>query len=358
MSDPTVAHITCLDRSATARERISAALSSWPHPPTIDFTRVSFHQADYGQPDFGLDPAVLSTLREAATLIIHNAWKVDFNHSLHTFEAIHIRGVRNLIDFSVASPLRPRIVFISSVSSVGNWRATDATMMKVPDTVPSTLVSAQPMGYAESKAVAEHILDAAARVSGMDLVILRVGQIAGPVGPDNGATWNETEWFPLLLKTAQTTGMIPYEQALGCVDWVPVDMLASAVWDLATVSRPHPKVSADVFHLVNPAPRSWKELLPVIRCGLGLGSALKKVSMQEWIAELEKTALSDKDAVAARPAVKILEFFREFNKGHGINGDGGPVLSTEKATRSSKTLRSLAPVQDEWVARWIVDLGF
>lgn len=358
VADPTVAHITCLDRSATAKDRISTALSSWRHPPTIDFARVSFHQADYSQPDFGLDPALLSTLREAATLIIHNAWKVDFNHSLHTFEAVHIRGVRNLIDFSAGSPLHPRIVFISSISSVGNWRATDEKTTNVPETLPPTLAVAQPMGYAESKAVAEHILDASGHVSGVDSLILRVGQIAGPVGLENGATWNETEWFPLLLKTAQTTSMIPDSQALGCVDWVPVDVLASAVWELATVSRADSDVSAEVFHLVNPTPRSWKELLPVVGTGLGLGSALKEVSMKEWVAELEKTTLSDKDAVAARPAVKILEFFRGVDERHGITGDGGSVFSTQAATQSSQTLRSLGPVQGEWVTKWIVDLGY
>lgn len=78
---------------------------------------------------------MLSKLRQTANLIIHNAWKVDFNHSLETFEAVHIRGVRNLIDFSVAGPLRPRIVFISSISAVGNWRtaAQDPKATMVPE---------------------------------------------------------------------------------------------------------------------------------------------------------------------------------------------------------------------------------
>lgn len=357
VSDPTVSHITCLDRSATAKDRVSAALSLWPHPPSVDFSRVSFFQADYSQPDFGLDPAVLSRLLEEATLIIHNAWKVDFNHSLHTFEAVHIRGVRNLVDLSARSSLRPRIIFISSISSVGNWHAADPNLVKIPEVMPDTLAAAQAMGYAESKAVAEHVLEAAARTSGVDARILRVGQIAGPVGAENGAKWNETEWFPLLLKTAKTTRMIPGGRSLGSVDWVPVDVLASAVWELATLSRPDGHASAQVFHLINPTPRSWEEFLPVIRDGLELGSALKEVSMKDWIAELERTSMSDKDAVATRPAVKILEFFKEVEARHGVTGDGESKFSTEAAASSSTTFGKLGPVQYAWVQKWILDLG-
>lgn len=40
VSDPTVVQVTCLDRSANAKDRISNALSSWPHPPSIDPARV------------------------------------------------------------------------------------------------------------------------------------------------------------------------------------------------------------------------------------------------------------------------------------------------------------------------------
>lgn len=361
VSDPTVVQITCLDRSDNAKDRISSALSSWPHPPSIDSTRVSFYHADYSQQDFGLHPAVLSELRQTANLIIHNAWKVDFNHSLETVEAVHIRGVRNLIDFSAASRLRPRIVFISSISSVGNWRTEDPEITRIPESLPPTLAVSQPMGYAESKAVAEHVLDAGAHSSGIDVCILRVGQISGPVGPENGATWNETEWFPLLLKTAKTTGMIPDGQALGSVDWVPIDVLASAVWDLATTTRADPGngfASSEVFHLVNPTPRPWDELLPAVHAGLRLDSALQEVSMKEWVAELEKTALSDKDAVASKPAVKILEFFREVGERQGVTGEKGVVFSTEEAVKSSETLQGLGSVQEEWVTKWMKDLGF
>lgn len=183
LSEPKVDHIGCLDRSATARERVEGAFSTWSTPPSTPSSRVSFHQADYKAADFGLPKDILTSLRKTATIIVHNAWKVDFNHSLDTFEEIHIRGVRNLIDFSASSALRPRIAF---VSSVGDWRVLDPALGSIHESLPPSLASATHTGYAESKAVAEHLLAAAAVKSAVDCVILRVGQIAGPAATGNG----------------------------------------------------------------------------------------------------------------------------------------------------------------------------
>lgn len=154
LSDPNVARISCLDRTANAKERIETSLSTWPTPPSIDSSRVSFHQANYAVPDLDLPPAVLSDLRETASVIIHNAWKVDFNHSLDTFEEVHIRGVQNLVGLSAGSPEHPRIVFVSSISSVGDWHAVDPQVGAVPESLPPTLAVAQTTEYSESKAVA------------------------------------------------------------------------------------------------------------------------------------------------------------------------------------------------------------
>lgn len=360
LSDSNVARISCLDRSADAKKRIEKALSTWSSPPELDPSRVSFHQADYRAPDFGLPGATLSELSATTNLIIHNAWKVDFLHSLDTFEEVHIRGVRNLIDFSTSSSMHPRIVFVSSISSVGNWERVDQNTRVIPESLPPTLAAALPTGYAESKAVAEHILDAAAKKSGVQASILRVGQIAGPVGSGNGAKWNETEWLPLMLKTAKTTGKIPDAHALGDIDWVPVDLLASIVWELSSVPRSlaakgDEGAPLQIFQLVNPTPRPWAELLPVVKSALGGAEPLKEVSMKDWISDLEDTDLGDKAAVASRPAVKILDFFSNVGHRQGVTASKGDVFSTEKGRASSQSFLDLSPVKDVWLQKWIKD---
>lgn len=60
-------------------------------------------------------------------------------------------------------------------------------------------------GYSESKWVAERILDAAAERTALQPLVVRFGQVCG----DGNGTWNETEWFPSLVKSALTLGCLP-----------------------------------------------------------------------------------------------------------------------------------------------------
>ncbi|KAK7743323.1 putative NRPS-like protein biosynthetic cluster [Diatrype stigma] len=365
LSDPEVASILCLDRSADAKERIMRSLASWSPPPAIDTSRVSFDQADYGKAGWGLSPSLTSKLRDNTSVIIHNAWKVDFNHSLDSFETVHVQGVRNLVDFATKCSSRPRIVFISSVSTVINWGATagagtlaSSATDTIPELLPPSPATAQELGYAESKAVAERILTSAAAASNIDASIVRIGQIAGPIGPGNSATWNTHEWFPLLLKTSAALGKVPDGAALGQIDWVPSDVVASAIWEIAT-SAANTAVDGSplrVFHIVNPKRRPWGELLPGVRARLG-ADTVGAVTMGEWVGELEKVDTQDKEAVMAKPAVKILGYFREM-VGGGYLGAENVVFSTEKARECSRSLAHVGPVRDEWMEKWMADLGF
>jgi len=53
------------------------------------------------------------------------------------------------------------------------------------------------MGYGGSKLVAERILAEAAKKSGVQSIICRLGQIAGPmnIGREKGV-WNRKKWLP------------------------------------------------------------------------------------------------------------------------------------------------------------------
>ena len=113
-------------------------------------------------------------------VIAHNAWKVDFYHSLDSFDETHIRGVRSFVDWSINSECRPHIFFISSTSSVGNWCERFPDWTFVPEIPATDYGVAQEFGYGESKHVSERILDIAATEAGVPATILRVGQIAGP----------------------------------------------------------------------------------------------------------------------------------------------------------------------------------
>ena len=188
LDDPTISKIYCLNRSRNAQEKQLKSFTALSLSPGLNTSRVEFIKASYGETQIGLPDTLYKELTSIVDIIIHNAWKVDFNHSLSSFTPVHIHGIHNLIDWNLSSTRNPPIIFISSVSSVGSWKATDGPVPEV--TIPNHEV-AQGMGYAESKHVSECILSIASEKSGVPISILRVGQIAGPVTAIG--SWNRDE---------------------------------------------------------------------------------------------------------------------------------------------------------------------
>lgn len=98
-------------------------------------------------------PDVLVQIKESVTHIIHNAWTVNFNHSLLTFEP-QIAAVRRVIDI-LASLNRPaRLLFTSSVGTASGW---DPSRGPVPEQPLDDPDSATHTGYAASKYVVEQV---------------------------------------------------------------------------------------------------------------------------------------------------------------------------------------------------------
>lgn len=89
------------------------------------------------------------------TIIIHNAWKLDFNLSLSSFEP-HIRSTRNLVDLALRSPqpAQVRFLFMSSIASARSWNPHEG---EVPESLSLGPNAAAGSGYGASKFVAEQV---------------------------------------------------------------------------------------------------------------------------------------------------------------------------------------------------------
>ena len=90
-----------------------------------------------------------------ATHVIHNAWKVDFNLSLLSYEG-HIASTVNFLEFALSFLHKPHFLFTSSVSVASGWNSREGA---VPETIldnPTRLVE-HGSGYAASKYVVEHV---------------------------------------------------------------------------------------------------------------------------------------------------------------------------------------------------------
>lgn len=144
-------------------------------------------------------------------MVIHSAWAVNFNLGVRSFESQHIRGAYNLINLCLRTNMTTsrrrqlppaRFYFCSSISA--------AAGTPLPATIEERhieeLAHAQAMGYARSKLVTEHMVQAAAAKTGMVASVLRIGQI---VGDTKKGLWNTTEAIPLMLQTAKTLGVLP-----------------------------------------------------------------------------------------------------------------------------------------------------
>ena len=125
---------------------------------------------------------------------------MHFASGLRSFED-SIKGLRHLLDIVNATHNRQsRMVFCSSLASVLN--ASPGVVRETPSTDP---LSATSVGYSRSKWVAEQVCLNAHR-AGTNVYIMRLGQLCGS---SVTGQWNETEGWPLLIRTAQTTGSLP-----------------------------------------------------------------------------------------------------------------------------------------------------
>jgi nucleoside-diphosphate-sugar epimerase len=219
LRDHSVSKIYCLNRSADAASRQlqslhEKGLATFDHFPR----RLEFLQAQFGEERLGLDEAKYELLLQEVDTIIHNAWKVNFNHQVESFEKPHIEGVRRMVDFSIASDKTAHIHFISSISTIEGYNPQKGP--SIPEIIYDDPSVALRQGYGESKHVSERICAGASARCGVPTSIHRVGQIGGPT--TEKGMWNKQEWVPSLIATSKTITQIPSSLGSVSVQWVPV----------------------------------------------------------------------------------------------------------------------------------------
>lgn len=354
LSRPGIGHIFVLNRSADGGRAAQHDRFTAAGLPTDELdTRVTFIAANLSQPHLGVDAKGYAELRSRASLIIHNAWPVNFNLPLAAFRP-QLTGLVNLL--SLASAAAAQFVFISSVSAVGGVAGA------APEKVLYAMDTPYENGYARSKFLSELLCDAAAKHLGpaVPITIARVGQVAGAVrvsGP--GSVWNRSEWLPSLVITSlMHLGCLP--DSLGSmfsvVDWVPSDMLADVVVDLALAGPRSDGYTAQVFNLRNPRPTEWKDLLPAIteEAHRRLGRELAVVSSLTWLERLiESDEVPNEEKAGTsniNPAVKLIDFYRGLFKESLSHAQ--PMV-VEAALVGSATFCDMPPVSSEWVKEWI-----
>lgn len=72
---------------------------------------------------------------------------------------------------------------------------------------------------------------------------------------------------------------------------------------------------------------------------------------------LERIDMTDTKELTAKPAVKILDFYRALDE-QREEGGGGLQFSTAQAIPASETMAQLEPVSEDWMEIWLTQWGY
>ncbi|KIJ19149.1 hypothetical protein PAXINDRAFT_161353 [Paxillus involutus ATCC 200175] len=330
LAGPAVEVVYCLCRAKSdedAANRVAASMKSRKLLRRFSAAgnRVISLAADLPADRLGLEDNIYLEIVNRATLIIHNAWAVNFNLGISSFET-HIRGAVNLMNLALSSP-HPhpsKFFFASSVSAVASWPGPG----DVPEAVTDDPFVAQDMGYAQSKWVTEKLCQIASRTTPMHTGVLRIGQM---VGDSLNGIWNETEAISLIFKCADTIGILP--ELDETVSWLPVDYAAKSIVELLPVC-----------HVLHPIKVPWPSVLSSLRRA---GLVFKALPRHEWLRVLRA---SDPDETR-NPSRKLLAFYE--NKYGGAEEATRYPLTTARTGKASRSIRDAPVPGDELVAKWV-----
>jgi thioester reductase-like protein len=116
--------------------------------------KLQAYPLDQTQAQLGLTPEQYKNMQAEATMICHCAWMLDFLQPVAYYEKECLGGLFNLLMLAYRNGDRAmRFHFISSVSAS---MAMKGEVSEVP--LPDEPTCAAPMGYAQSKFIAEHLM--------------------------------------------------------------------------------------------------------------------------------------------------------------------------------------------------------
>ncbi|THU84226.1 acetyl-CoA synthetase-like protein [Dendrothele bispora CBS 962.96] len=314
-------------------------------------------EANLSEERFGLEEGVFEEVKSRVTHIIANAWRVDFNIGLSSFET-DIKGLRYMVDLALAK--NASLVFISSIGVFQRYTYAKTRPFSEHH-LPAQVASSG--GYPQGKWVSEQIMQNATTQAGLRSVIVRLGQACGS---PNGS-WNSKEWLPALVRSAPALGCIPGDDRL--MSWIPADMAARAIRDFLDVPVAETSGQTAIVHLIHPRPVRWSTLAHLI------ASRLEKVDVvpfKVWLAKLEEKGREDPEAEKKISALRILEFYKglaaetQAESGSvplttsgqaedGLEAFGFPEIGMERAKKLSATLADpeVRQLGERDVGRWL-----
>lgn len=329
-----VSHIYCLNRGS-AKSAKEKTLSKLDGKTAVSTEKLTLLHVDLGAPRLGLAEEQYQKVLNEVDVVLYNAWRLDFGLALHSFDPF-LLAARDLIDLSLSSSKRPRIVFVSSASSVAGLVAAG---MAVPEAPVDDPLAAMNIGYGQSKLAAERILTAASRQCGVPVSVVRVGQVGG-LSQGEGV-WADQPWVSAIIRSSKTLGSFP--SPVMPIDWVPVDTVAAILERI--ILQPGEDTQVPQFYNVVSEAQPWTLLLDALPESTRQAIS-RVVPLRDWVNELRKLAESDGTDVSALPAMRLVDFYTTL--GNGIESAVYETVKTEAVVG-----RELGPLEQDILVSWL-----
>ncbi|HET9196504.1 MAG TPA: thioester reductase domain-containing protein [Vicinamibacterales bacterium] len=274
--------VVCLVRPQHAGPgaRVHSALQRYGLWRSTDASAFHAVAANLEQPNLGLASGLYDELAAMTDAVYHAAADVNWVAAYDSLRSSNVSATTSLLRFACTSRIK-RFHFVSSLSVC---MAYDGPSVVTEQTDMLPYVDRLPLGYAQSKCVAESLVRTAAS-RGLPAQIFRPALLAGH--SSSGAS-NVDDLIAALLKGCIQSGAAPD------LDWafdaVPVDTAASAI---ATLSRSC-GAQLETFHLRHPRPRHWRECVLWANC---YGYPIRLEPYEQWLERLDRDAHSTDHAL-------------------------------------------------------------
>jgi oxidoreductase len=219
----------------------------------LDGVPVTWHEGDVA------DPATLAPLVDGAGWIVHAAGRLGaFGVTARELGEANVAGTRHVMEAALASPLRPRVLHLSSPGVLGpTARPVEEDAAPAPSNA-----------YERSKAEAERVALAFGR-RGLDVVLARPGFIYGP---------GDRHVFRLFQAIRRGRFFYVDRGRSLCQPTFVEDVVAGL---LACLRRGR---AGHAYHLVGPRPVTFRELGTAIASALAVSPP--RLSLPRWSAML------------------------------------------------------------------------
>lgn len=238
---------------------------------SYDESKVNIVLGDLAKPNLGINHEIYKQVAGDTSLIIHNGALVNYSYPYKLLREANVIAMEQIVRLAVSQNAK-EIFFVSSLHIFSDKDA-EVNEIIYENSIPEQYKDLK-IGYSQSKWAAEKVLQKRAQELGLTYKIFRLGRVGG--ASDTGAM-QTSDFVMLLLKICMQMGKYPDVSME--INYIPVDYVAEFIVDIANVT-----CDEKIYHIFDERSYTSYEVFELLS---NMGIALEKVSMDEWLKELQ-----------------------------------------------------------------------